>query len=148
MLIQQLNRTDPDRVLISIRNVDGSGSITTGMGACLVQAGASINGINAVRSTAGTWLGFCGVARSDIAINDYGLVTAWGYAASINISNVGTSLTITRGDILVPSAVAGAFFSSLTNQALSTLLYRYAYAATTTVAVSAEGWIDGVVRAL
>ena len=38
MEIQQINRTDPERVLISVRNVDGGGSITTGMAVALVAS--------------------------------------------------------------------------------------------------------------
>lgn len=150
MQTQQLNRTDPERVLLVVKNVDGGGSITTGMGVCLVQAGASIDGLSAVQSTAAAYEGFVGVARQDIAINDFGLVTAWGIADSVLISHVGSSITITAGDILKPGAVAGTFFSSLTDQAVSTLFYRYVFAATTPVAVStqAQSYCKGIVRAL
>lgn len=148
MQTQQLNRTDPERITLVVKNVDGGGSITTGAGACLVQAGASIDGISAVNSTAGTYKGFCGVAKQDVAINDFGVVTGWGIADSVLISHEGSSITVTRGDTLKPSAVAGAFASSLTDQAISTLLYRYVYAATTTTAISAQTWIKGIVRAI
>lgn len=150
MQIQQINRVDPERVLMAVKNVDGGGSITTGLGVCLVQAGASIDGVGAVRSTAGTWEGFVGVAKQDIAINDYGAVTVWGFADSILLSHVGTSITVTRGDILIPGAVAGTFFSSVTDQAVSTLFYRYVIAATTPVAVStqSQSYCGGIVRGL
>ncbi len=147
MQIQQLNRTDAEKITYSFKNIDGGGSITLGAGVCLAQAGASIDGIGAVNSTAATWEGWIGIARSGVAINDFGKTTAAGYAASILLSHVGTSITITAGDFLKPGAVAGTFFSSLTDQAMSTLLYKYAYAASTTVAISAQTWVDGVVRA-
>lgn len=148
MQTQQLNRTDPEKITLVVKNVDGGGSITTGMGVALVQAGASIDGISSIKSTAAAYKGFCGVAKQDIAINDFGVVTAWGLADSVLISHEGSSITITRGDTLKPSAVGGAFASSLTDQAISTLLYRYVYAATTTEALSAQIWIKGVVRAV
>ncbi len=150
MLIQQINRTDPEVVKIMVKNVDGGGSITTGNGVCLVQAGASIDGISAINSTAATYEGFCGVAAQDIAINGYGLAVAWGIAQSVLISHVGSSITVTAGDILKPGAVAGTFFSSLTDQAVSTLFYRYVIAATTPVAVStlAQSYCKGLVKAL
>jgi len=147
MQIQQLNRADAETVTILVKNVDGGGSITTGLGACLVQAGASIDGASAVRMTGGTYKGFVGVAVQDIAINAFGLVRAWGYVSSVLISNEGSSITVTRGDTLKPSAVAGNFASSLTDQAISTLLYRYVYAATTNT-ISAAAYVGGVVRAL
>lgn len=147
MQIQLSNRSDAEKVFISILNTDGSGSITTGMGACLVQAGASIDGISSVRMTAATYKGFCGVAVEDIAINAYGRIQAYGLCNSVWISNEGSSITVTRGDTLKPSAVAGAFASSLTDQAISTLLYRYVYAGAT-LTISAQGWATGIVRAL
>lgn len=151
MIIQQLNRTDPERVQIQVKNVDGGGSITTGLGATLCEAGASIDGISSVRTTAGNIKGFCGVAVQDIAINGYGLVTSWGYVNSVQLSNVGTSITITRGDTLIPGAVAGTFFSTVTAQAMSTLLYKYVYAATTVpvdLSNLNQSFVAGIVRAL
>lgn len=151
MLIQQLNRTDAEKVQIVVKNVDGGGSITTGMGAALVQTGASIDGISAVRSTAALWKGFVGVAQQDIAINGYGLVTAWGFANSVAISNVGSSITVTAGDYLRPGAAAGTFFSGqAAGETLSTLLYRSVVTATTAVAISAvtDGGVSGFVRGL
>lgn len=151
MIIQQLNRTDPERIQIQIKNVDGGGSITTGLGTCLCEAGASIDGISAVRSTAAAVKGFCGVAVQDIAINGFGLVTSWGFVNSVQVSNVGTSITITRGDTLIPGAVAGTFFSSVTAQAMSTLLYKYVYAATTVpvdISNLNQSFVSGIVRAL
>jgi hypothetical protein len=150
MLIQQLNRTDPEVVKIVVKNVDGAGSITTGNGVCLVQAGASIDGVSAVNSTAAAWEGFCGVADQDIAINGFGLVVAWGIANSVYVSHVGTSITITAGDFLKPGGLNGSFFSSITDQAVSTLFYRYVIAATTPAAVStlAQSFCKGIVRAI
>lgn len=147
MQIQQLNRDNAERVQLIVKNVDGGGSITTGLGVCLVETGASIDGISAARSTAAAWKGFVGIADADIPINGFGTVTSWGYANSIQFSQVGTSLTITRGDVLIPGAVAGTFFSGVTSQALSTMLYRFSFAATTGT-ISAAGQISGFVRAL
>lgn len=152
MLIQQLNRTDAEKVQIVVKNVDGGGSITTGLGVALVQTGASIDGISAVRSTAALWKGFVGVAQQDIAINGFGLVTAWGYANSVQISNVGTSITVTAGDYLKPGAVAGTFFSGqAADQTLSTLLYRSVLTASTVptaLSALADSYVAGFVRGL
>lgn len=151
MLIAQLNRTDAERIQLVFTNVDGGGSVTTGMGVCLVQTGASIDGVSGVKSTLANWGGFIGVSSSDIAINGYGLATAWGIAASVALSNVGTSITVTRGDYLTASAVAGLFFSSITPQALSTQLYRYLFAATTIpvdISNLAQSYVRAMVRAV
>jgi hypothetical protein len=151
MIIQQLNRTDPERVQIQVKNVDGGGSITTGLGACFPISGASIDGISAVRSTAALARGFVGVAVQDIAINGFGLVTAWGYVGSVQISNVGTSLTITAGDQLKAGAVAGTFFSSVAAETTSTQYYKFVYAASTVpvdLSNLNQAFVAGIVRAL
>lgn len=149
MLIQQLIR-EPEVVQVIVKNVDGSGSITTGLGVALVGSGASIDGVSATKSAAANVRTFVGVAAEDIPINGYGRVTAWGLAPVVQLSNVGTSITITRGDTLKPGAVAGTFFSSLANEAISTLLYKYVVAASTPVAIStgSQAYCQGIVRAL
>lgn len=149
MLIQQVIR-DPEVVQIIVKNVDGSGSITTGLGVALVASGASIDGVSAIKSAAGTIKAFVGVAAEDIPINGYGRVTAWGLAQSVALSNVGSSITITRGDTLKPGAVAGTFFSSITDAAMSTLLGKYVIAVSTPVAIStgSQSYVQGFVRAL
>jgi len=151
MLIQQLNRTDAEKIQITVKNVDGGGSITTGLGVMFPSAGASIDGVSVLKATAAGVKGFAGVATQDIAINAYGLATVWGYVNSVQISNVGTSITVTAGDTLLPGAVAGTFFSSVTAQAMSTLLYKYVYAATTVpvdISNLNQSFVAGIVRAL
>jgi len=150
MQISALNRDNGEVVKVTFKNVDGGGSVTTGLGISYVEAGASIDGISATKYAAANLAGFAGVSQSDVAINDYGLAVVWGLANSVAISHVGSSITITAGDVLKPGAVAGTFFSSLTPQAMSTLLYRYVIAATTPVAVSteAQAFCQGLVRAL
>lgn len=151
MLIQQLNRTDPEKVQLMIKNVDGGGSITTGLGVCFPVSGASIDGISVVKATAALQRGFIGVATQDIAINGFGLATAWGYVNSVQLSNVGTSITITAGNVLIPSAIAGQFFSVVTDAAMSTLMYKYVTAATTVpvdISNLSQSFVAGIVRAL
>lgn len=151
MLMQQLNRTDAERVQIVVKNVDGGGSITTGLGVAFPGSGASIDGISSVRATAALQRSFVGVATQDIAINGFGLATAWGFVNSVQISNVGTSITITAGDTLKLSGIAGQFFSSVLNEAFSTLMYKYVYAATTVpvdLSNLNQSFVSGIVRAL
>lgn len=151
MLIQQLNRADAERIQLMAKNVDGSGSITTGYGVSFPQSGASIDGISAVKTTAALARGFFGIAVQDIAINGFGLVTSWGFVSSVQISNVGTSITITAGDQLKVSGIAGQFFSSVVAETTSTQYYKYVYAATTVpvdLSNLNQSFISGIVRAL
>lgn len=151
MIIQQLNRVDPERIQIMVKNVDGGGSITTGLGVATPISGASLDGISVVKATGTLARGFLGVAVQDIAINGFGLVTAWGQVNSVQISNVGTSITITAGDQLLAGAVAGTFFSVITPQATSTQYYRFVVANTTVVGDLSNlnlSFVQGFVRAL
>lgn len=150
MIIQQLNRADAEKVQLVVKNVDGGGSITTGMGAALVATAASGDGIGAVRSTAALANAFCGVAAQDIAINGFGLVTAWGFAASVAISQSVGSYTITSGDTLRLAGAAGHFTSVITPQAVSTQMYRYVIAvgALADTISNPRSYMSGIVRAI
>lgn len=150
MLIQQLNRTDAERVQLVVKNVDGGGSITTGMGVALVATAASGDGNSAVRVTAALAAQFAGVAAQDIPINGFGLVTAWGYAASVAISQSVGSYTITSGDTLRIAGAAGHFTSVITPQAVSTQMYRYVIAlgAVADTISNPRTYMSGLVRAL
>lgn len=145
MDIQQINRADAESVRVAFKNVDGGGSITTGWGIALVTTNASFDGVSAVRFTAANAKSFWGVSQDDAAINGFGKAVVSGYAASIALSNVGTSITITAGDVLIPSAVAGLYFSSITDQALSTLHYRYVVNGQSQT-ISALAYVQGFVR--
>lgn len=151
MLIQQLNRTDAERVQIVVKNVDGSGSITTGMGVVLCDLAASMDGIGSLKAKVASAKYFIGVASQDIPINGYGLVTAWGYAASVYLSQSVGSWTITAGDTLIIGATeSGAFTSVVVPQAVSTLFYKYVVAAgviADTIS-NPRPYMSGIVRAI
>lgn len=145
MDIQAVNRTDAESVRVAFKNVDGGGSITTGWGIAIVTTNASFDGVNSVKYGATLVKSFWGVSQDDVPINSWGKAVVAGYAASIAISNVGTSITVTAGDILIPGALGGTFFSSVTNEALSTLHYRYVVNGQTQT-ISALAYVQGFVR--
>ena len=151
MIIQQLNRADAEKVQIMVKNVDGSGSITTGMGVVFAELAASADGIGALKAVVANARYFIGVAAQDIAINGFGLITAWGYAASVFLSQAVGSWTITSGDTLILGATqSGAFTSVVSPQAMSTLLYKYVIAMGTisdTIS-NPRPYASGFVRAL
>jgi len=147
MDIQQLNRNDADPIRVVFKNVDGGGSLTTGYGVRIVQTAASFDGISAITTTAATIKDFLGVVFKDTPINGFGKATCFGYAASVVISNVGTSITVNAGDTLKPGAVAGTFFSSVTDAAMTTLLGKYIVAGQTN-GISALAWVSGFVRGM
>lgn len=147
MDIQQVNRQDPESIRIAFKNVDGGGSITTGYGVRLVTTAASFDGVSSVQSTAADIKNFYGIAAKDVPINGFGKATCQGYAASIVLSNVGTSITVTAGDTLKPGAVNGTWFSSLTDAAMTTVLNKYIVAGQTNT-ISALAWVSGYVHGM
>lgn len=143
----QINGRLGDRNYLVVKNVAGT-TIEKGMGVSFAGAAASIDGIGVSLLLIATIGSFAGVADADIPNNAFGRVISSGVADSVLISHVGTSITITKGDVLKPSTVAGTFFSSITDQAVSTLLYRYVVAMTTPVAIStkAQAYCKGLVK--
>lgn len=140
MLFQQLNRDDPEKIFISVKNQEGA-TITTGRAVSLVNT--STDGVNAViADAAGDYPGFVGIATSDIANNDYGLIQITGWVASILISNEGSSITINANDPLVPAAAGMA--SAAPTYANSGM--RWVFASNLPVAVSASGYCSGLIK--
>jgi len=160
MQSKKIQDKSAEKVTIVVKNVSPT-TMTTGLGVALVHSGASTDGVSAVIQPATTYSScFLGIASRNIPVNAYGTVVCWGVANSILLSHAGTSITITKGDWLWPSAVAGAFYSSargalVVNAALSTLTAagivgesKPYVIATGTNTVSAAAYISGLVRAL
>lgn len=147
MDIQAINRNDVESIKVAFKNVHGGGSLTTGYGLQLVASAASFDGIASVPSTAATLKNFYGIVAKDTPINGFGKAIVYGYAASVVISNVGTSITVTAGDTLKPGAVAGTFFSSVTDAAMTTLLNKYVVSGQSNT-ISALAWVSGFVHGM
>jgi len=155
MQIQLLTRTDPERVLINVKNVSGD-TMTTGFGVALAvgneDVAASADGVNAVLFTASAELrpSFAGVAKGDIADNGYGLVIAWGFADSIALSqeaNVTVGL-LAGASLLQAGAQAGTFTSGIAPEAISTYMGKYIVNATTQSTNGGINYTKGLVRCL
>jgi hypothetical protein len=128
----QVNRTSPDKVYTTIRNVDGD-SITAGLCARYlggVDTEVSADGISAIKlDSNAAWQYFAGVAITDIASDEYGIVQSWGYNENVTMSaeankTIGTETA--AGTYLRKGALAGTLASSgSTMHALSAQFYRY-----------------------
>lgn len=142
MQFSKLNRTGAENVYRTVLNVEGA-TITTGLPVGLVNT--STDGISAViANAAADYPGFIGVAKQDIANNDYGLVQISGWVASILLSHVGSSLTINANDPMVPSP--SGFFSGAPTYANSGL--RAVYLSNAPVAISAAAYASGLLKGL
>lgn len=148
MLLGIFGQGAPARLYLPVQSVQGA-SLTNGFLVGYRLAAASFNMNAAVlmdSDTAGDLPGFIGVAAADIADTAYGLALAWGYAASVRLSNVGSSLTFTTGDPLIPGAGAGGCFSGAPTYANGGL--KYILASNPPAAISASGWLSGLARCL
>ena len=138
----------PARLYLPVQSVEGA-SLTNGflVGYRLAAASFNMNAAVLVASgTAGDLPGFIGVAAADIADTAYGLALCWGYAASVRLSNVGSSITFTSGDPLVPGAARGGAFSLAPTYAASGL--KFILASNPPPAISAAAWLSGLARCL
>ena len=121
MLFKQVAQGD-ERGFMTAKNSSGT-SITLGYGVALAISGAvSWDGTQAVLSNSATTSnlpGFLGIATATIPNTSYGLIQIYGNIASVLVSNMGTSITLTAGDPLIPSTVSGALFSATPTYAAS-----------------------------
>lgn len=120
MILKFNNTRSADTIQIPFKCVEAK-SITQNSGVALCNA-SSVDGISAVQPTSGTLKSLIGVATSTVASNGYGLAKAWGYQASVKLSNEGTSITITAGDAVV-ATTADLGFTSVGSGAWSTARY-------------------------
>ena len=155
MQIQQVNRTDAEKVFLNLVNGTGA-TITTGMGTrmlgMLAAETASNDGtqITALDSAANA-CAFTGIADEDIASLGAGRCQVWGFVNSIMFSaeadkTVGN--TAVADTFLKVGSVAGTFTTAQTVQALSTACFKFVQVFQT---VNISGGIKfgkGFVRAL
>lgn len=151
MLFKQAALGD-ERAFMTVKNVEAT-SITTGMGVALrLGTTASFDGTSSVRAAsgnAGDLPGFLGVATKDIPSNQYGLVQIFGNTASVFLSVVATSITVTAGDPLIPGAAPGGFISGAPTYAASGFGWVIASnAPTITLSNAAPLYCSGFVRGI
>lgn len=112
MLFKRISRASPEVVFVVAKNVSG-GTITAGY-SCNWDTGASADGVRVTQSATASLQAYAGVADSDIANNDYGLLQVYGYRSSIRIySSTGSSAagdnlgTVNAQWGLLPAASSG-----------------------------------------
>jgi hypothetical protein len=112
MLFKRISRASPEVVFVVAKNVSG-GTLTAGY-SCVWDTGASADGVRVTQATTAALQAYAGVADSDIASNDYGLIQVYGYRSSIRIysstgsSAAGDNLTVVNAQFgLTPAASVG-----------------------------------------
>lgn len=150
MQFSKLNREGSERVFRTVLNVEGA-TITTGNAVSLKPTAASLDGVNAViANAAGDMLGFAGIAVRDIPNNDYGLIQTNGLVNSVLLSNAGTSITITAGDLVIPGPAGFYSFNpAVIYSGNGAHLYNFRHVISVDSAtVSAAGYVRGLINVL
>lgn len=158
MQLQQVNRTDPERVYLVVQNVSGA-TATTGLGMRYVSGAnavaemVSTDGVQAVLLDSSVYMSeLAGIAVQDIAVNAYGRVQAWGLVSSILISakaDVTANPTAISQSFLQKGGTAGSFFTGAGPE--TTLLsaqFKYVQILNTVNISGGLNYATGFIRAL
>ena len=146
MIFQRINRSDPEKVFVVVKNGYSTAALTVGQ--AVMWGLSAADGVTVTRPTAratnaGTAVAGV-VASSSIAVSGYGLVQVYGYHSAVRARTVtGGTPAIAAGRPLALN-VAGSVFCLESIATGSTVILRYpcgfAYGATagfTTAAIAA-----------
>ena len=91
MLFKRISRASAETVFLVAKNV--SGSTMTANYSVVWDVGASVDGVRVSQADTADLQAYAGVADSDIANNDFGLLQVYGYRASVFVhSSAGSSV--------------------------------------------------------
>jgi hypothetical protein len=112
MLFQRINRSNPEKIFLSVYNSYSTASLSNGQGV-IWDFATDADGVGVTRPTArATNAGFAaaGVVAETIAAGDYGLLQVYGYHSAVRMRTVtGGSPAIVAGRPLAIN-VAGSVF--------------------------------------
>lgn len=111
MIFQRINRSDPEKVFISVKNSYSTAAITVGQAVCFeYSASGDSDGVGVTRP-ATALLGLVAgiVESSSIAADDYGLVQVYGHNANALVTGgvdvaVGDPLELTNAKFFLSKA--------------------------------------------
>lgn len=111
MLVKLINRSDPEKVFITVKNSYSTAALTAGQ-ACAWDYTTDCDGVGVTLTPAGSAADNGGfavagiVADASIAAGDYGLVQCWGYNAGAYVACSSGGVAIAKGDMLCADAYA------------------------------------------
>lgn len=142
MIFKRVSRTSAEKIFMVAQNV--SGSTATAGYALVFDVGASVDGVRVTQASSTDLQAFAGVADSDIANNDYGLIQVYGYRASVRIQSstgssvAGDNLTVVAGSThwgMTPATTVG------TSKAFGFLCEAITASSSSQFATTAKGFI-------
>lgn len=96
MLLQRVNRTDPEQVFVNVQNISG-GTLTATYPCCYTgDAAAGSHGLAVIKPATSVLPLFAGIAKDTIADDGFGLVQAHGVASAI-VNGGGNSVLSLNG---------------------------------------------------
>ena len=133
MLIPRINRTDPEKVFISVYNSYSTAAITNGQAVnwdFITDADGVGVTIPLARATNAGFAGAGVVASASIASGDYGLVQVYGYHSAVRVRSVtGGTPAIAKGRPLVLNSVGSVFcLESVSTSSISIVTFPIAFA--------------------
>jgi hypothetical protein len=126
MLLQRVNRSDPEKIFIAVKNSYSTASLTNGQAASWDYAtdadGVSVTKPPARATCAGT--SAAGVVAETITAGDYGLVQTYGYHSAVRARTAtGGSPAIAAGRPLALSAATTFALESISTASTAVLVY-------------------------
>ena len=127
MLFQRINRSDPERVFVSVYNSYSTAALSNGQGV-IWDFATDADGVGVTRPTAratNAGVAAAGVVAEAIAAGAYGLMQVYGYHSATRVRTVtGGSPAIVPGRPLVIN-VAGSVFCLESVSTASTTILTY-----------------------
>ena len=129
MLLQRINRSDPEKIFIVVKNTYSTAALANGQ-AVMLDYVTDQDGVGVTLSTVATKHGGmagAGVVAQAIAVGSYGLVQVYGYHSAARVRALtGGSPAVATGTCL--GAVAAAFcMDSIAVSVASTVVVKIRY---------------------
>ena len=111
MLFKRINRSDPEKIFVVVKNSWATASLTNGQ-AVIWDFGTDVDGVGVTRPTAratNMGLAAAGIAAETIVAGEYGLVQVYGYHSAVRVRACSSEHTIAAGSPLALNK-AGSLF--------------------------------------
>jgi len=144
MQTQVVNESGAEIIYGNFTNVSGQ-TITTGYALSFTTLAASVDGNKAVLPATSSLFTFAGVAEQDTVDTDVGRYIGYGYAQSVWIYAIGSSVTIPLGDAMGPANAKLGVNSAGSKDVFGPVVALEAIGA---ALLSPGGYAQGMVRAL
>jgi hypothetical protein len=110
MIYQRVNRTDPEKVFLVVKNSYSTGALANGY-AVIWDFYTDGDGVGVTKPTAratNAGFAFAGIAAETIAAGSYGLIQIYGYhSAALTNTMTGSTVKVAKGAPLALNAAGG-----------------------------------------